>query len=75
MRWVGLAIVAVFVTRRTSSGLRRWWELRARKGRTVISHDRDVWRCKRNALRSGVEMRWALEKDALMQAEKIPDDT
>jgi hypothetical protein len=61
MRWVLLAIVTVFVARRTGSGLWRWWELRARKGRTVIRHDRDVLRSKGYVARDGVEKRWALQ--------------
>ena len=42
MGWVGLAVVAVFVARCTSSGLRGRWELRARRGRAVIRHCRKV---------------------------------
>ena len=37
MRRVGLTIVAVFIARRSRSGLRRW-ELNARRWRSVIRH-------------------------------------
>lgn len=50
------SIMAVFVARRTSSGLRRGWQLGTRRGRTVFRHCKEeqearkvgLWSCKAN---------------------------